>query len=110
MACVNTKEDVYNSIKFFVFKNWEDKDLDRLRVFVDNLFDHNQKEVAPFDRLITSHLRIYFYINNWYQIINEYKKVNFDILSDDFDLGEVSTLLYQYVTNPKEFENIKTRE
>ena len=109
MAIPNTKDDVYNNIKFFVFRNWKDEDLGRLREFVDGLFDHEKKAVAPFDELTTSHIRIIYSINNYYQIIQEYKDKGFDIFEDEFDISEASSILFMYVTNREKSENTKTR-
>lgn len=109
MGAIKTEEDVYEQIKAIMFHHYTDDKLIRLKGFVHNLFDHNLKSVEPYDEIITSHIRIIFYIGNWYQIITEYKKQGFDILNDDFDLSEVSDLLFQYVLNPESYEKKKTR-
>ena len=109
MGKVNTVEDTYQNIKAILFSNWADEDLGRLRDFVNGLHNHNLETVEPFDKLITDHFRIMFYVGNWYQIITEYKKKDFDICEHEFDIQNVSCLLYQYVTNPEMYENEETR-
>ena len=109
MGMVNTKEDTYQNIKRVLFSKWPDEELGRLKSFVDGLYDHNLEKVEPFDELITAHFRIILYVGNWYQIITDYKKKGIDICNHDFDVQKVSCLLYQYVTNPKMYENEQTR-
>lgn len=109
MGMINTKEDTYQSIKRILFHNIPDEDLDRLRVFVNRLYDHNLEKVEPFDEIITAHLRIIFYVGNWYQIISDYKKKGINICKDEFDMEKASCLLFQYVLSPKDYENEQTR-
>lgn len=109
MGMINTKEDTYQNIKRVIFSNWSDEELGRLKDFVEKLYDHNLDIVEPFNELITAHLRIIFYVGNWYQIITDYKKKGIDICEDEFDIQKASCLLYQYVLNPKMYENEQTR-
>ena len=109
MGMINTTEDVYKNIKQIIFTNWPDEKLDRLKIFVKQLFDFNLKSVEPFDERITAHIRILFYVGNWYQIICDYKKQGIDICNDEFDYVTASNLLYQYVVNYKFYENEETR-
>lgn len=109
MGMINTIEDTYQGIKRILFKNFPDEDLGRLRDFVERLYDHNLDKVEPFDERITGHLRIIFYVGNWYQVITEFKKKGIDMCNDEFDIEKASDLLYQYVINPKYYENEQTR-
>ena len=109
MGMINTKEDTYQNIKRVLFSRWPDEELGRLRSFVDGLYNHNLDKVEPFDERITAHLRIIFYVGNWYQIIGDWKKKGVDITKDEFDIQNASCLLYQYVVNPKMYENEQTR-
>ena len=109
MGRIVTKEDVYDSIKYFVFRQWPDEKLDKLRVFVEQLFDHNLIAVEPFDEKETSNIRIIYYIGNWPDIIKKYNNQGIDICNSDFDLIEASKKLYSYVVMEKSDINSKTR-
>lgn len=109
----NTEETVYNNIKFFVFNNWSLKDnfgeMPRLRDFVNKLFDYNNESVYPFDKKTTDNIRIFYAIGDWKSIIENYKKINVDIINDDWDIMETASILHKYILYPESFKKDDSR-
>ena len=111
MDIINTEEDVFNAINYFVFNNKAldtDVKVEDVKKFISKLFDLNLRCVEPFDEITTAHLRILFYVDGWKNIFDEYLKRGIN-LSDSYDLFEVEAVFYDYILNPDKFKSNKTR-
>ena len=113
MSKINTKEDVYNNLKFFVFNNWSLKDnfgeMPELRKFVDQLFDFNYKSVLPFNEETTANIRVLYSIGDWQKIISDYYEEGIDLLNNNFNLIQCAAILHDFILYPERFLKKKTR-
>ena len=100
MVKQNTVDDVYGSLKFFIFDGMQEnknfKEISALRQFATDLFDLNQLSVGPFSEYETDRIRFLYGIN-WENIIKKYEVKNIDVTTTEVDFAEYSTRLHQYV-------------